>query len=117
MTGRSFFPTESFDSGRFGSGFSSLNYLKNLPVNVVKIDGSFIQRIGDDPVDYALLRSINEIAHLLGKYTVAEYVDSAATLELLAAIGVDYVQGFFMGHPAPIAEVVPHLPEPLAESA
>jgi len=101
----------------FGSGFSSLNYLKNLPVNVVKIDGSFIQRIGDDAVDYALLRSINEIAHLLGKYTVAEYVDSAATLELLAAIGVDYVQGFFMGRPAPIDEVMRHLPESLAESA
>jgi len=89
----------------FGSGFSSLNYLKNLPVNIVKIDGSFIQSIATDNVDYALLRSINEIAHLLGKKTVAEYVDSDHSWEMLNAIGVDYGQGFHIGKPAPLNAV------------
>jgi EAL domain-containing protein (putative c-di-GMP-specific phosphodiesterase class I) len=89
----------------FGSGFSSLNYLKNLPVNIVKIDGSFIQSIATDNVDYALLRSINEIAHLLGKRTVAEYVDSDNSWQMLEAIGVDYGQGFHIGKPAPLRAV------------
>jgi len=87
----------------FGSGFSSLNYLKNLPVNIVKIDGSFIQSIATDNVDFALLRSINEIAHLLGKRTVAEYVDSDNTWQMLESIGVDYGQGFFIGKPEPLS--------------
>ncbi len=89
----------------FGSGFSSLNYLKNLPVNLVKIDGAFIQQLGDDLVDYALLKSINEIAHLLGKETIAEFVDSASTLTSLRTLGIDYAQGFHLGIPCPLSEI------------
>lgn len=90
----------SFALDDFGSGFSSLNYLKKLPVKIVKIDGSFIQELRGDPVNLALLRSMNEIAHLLGKSTVAEHVDSAELVPLLTAIGVDHAQGYLIGRPA-----------------
>lgn len=86
----------------FGSGFSSLNYLRNLPVDIVKIDGSFVDRICEDDVDRALFRSINEIVHMLGKLTVAEYVDSPEKVALLREFGVDFGQGFFLGKPAPV---------------
>jgi len=83
----------------FGSGFSSLMYLKNLPVDIVKIDGRFISRITESKADLVLLRSINDIAHLLGKTTVAENVESAHILEMLQLVGVDYVQGYHIGRP------------------
>jgi len=86
----------------FGSGFSSLNYLRNLPVNVVKIDGSFVREIDKDPVSLALLKSINEIAHLLGKKTVAEWIETEETFRILKEIGVDYGQGFYAGKPQPL---------------
>lgn len=85
----------------FGSGFSSLSYLRSLPVNIVKIYGGFVKRIASDSVDLALLRSIHEIAHLLGKETVAEFVNSEKTCSLLKQIGVDYGQGFYLGRPQP----------------
>jgi diguanylate cyclase (GGDEF)-like protein len=85
----------------FGAGFSSLSYMRNLPVDVVKIDGAFLKNIESNPVDFALLRSINEIAHLLGKRTVAEYVNSGSVHQLLDKIGIDYGQGFYFGRPAP----------------
>jgi EAL domain-containing protein (putative c-di-GMP-specific phosphodiesterase class I) len=86
----------------FGSGFSSLSYLRSLPVNFIKIYGGFVERIANDSVDFALLRSINETAHLLGKETVAEFVDSEAICALLKQIGVDYGQGFHLGKPRPV---------------
>ncbi|MBV9488256.1 MAG: EAL domain-containing protein, partial [Verrucomicrobia bacterium] len=86
----------------FGSGFSSLSYLRNLPVNLVKIYGGFVERISCSSVDLALLRSIHEIAHLLGKETVAEFVNSEATCALLKGIGVDHGQGFYLGKPSPL---------------
>jgi diguanylate cyclase (GGDEF)-like protein len=85
----------------FGAGFSSLSYMRNLPVDVVKIDGAFLKNIESNPVDFALLRSINEIAHLLGKRTVAEYVNSESVHQLLDKIGIDYGQGYYFGRPAP----------------
>jgi diguanylate cyclase (GGDEF)-like protein len=85
----------------FGAGFSSLSYMRNLPVDVVKIDGAFLKNIESNPVDFALLRSINEIAHLLGKRTAAEYVNSESVHQLLDEIGIDYGQGFYFGRPAP----------------
>ncbi len=86
----------------FGSGLSSFGYLKSLPVDFLKIDGQFVKDIMDDPLDMALVRSINEIGHLLGKQTIAEYVESDAILERLREIGVDYAQGYSIGRPEPL---------------
>jgi diguanylate cyclase (GGDEF)-like protein len=86
----------------FGSGYSSYQYLKHLPVDVVKVDGAFIRDITRAPEDLALARSINEIAHLLGKRTVAEHVEDEATLELVREIGFDYAQGFYIRKPEPL---------------
>lgn len=83
----------SFALDDFGSGLSSFAYLKQLPVNVLKIDDTFIQNIDAEPIDYAMVKSINEIAHLHGKKTVAESVESKAVFNKLLEIGVDYAQG------------------------
>ncbi len=86
----------------FGSGLSSLGYLKTLPVDILKIDGLFVRNIMDDPVELALVRSINEIAQLLGKKTIAEYVENEGVLDQLRLLGVDYVQGYGVGVPVPL---------------
>ena len=88
----------------FGSGWSSYQYLRRLPFDVVKVDGAFIKDIAHSAEDRAMARSINEIAHLLGKRTVAEHVEDAETLEHVREIGFDYAQGFFVGRPAPLSE-------------
>ncbi len=85
----------------FGSGLSSFAYLKNLPVDYLKIDGCFTRNIHDDAMDYALVESINQIGHILGMQTVAEYVDSEIKLNQLLKIGVDYAQGFYLDQPKP----------------
>ena len=92
----------SFALDDFGSGLSSFGYLKALPVDILKIDGLFVRDIVDDPVDLALVRSINEIAHLLGKKTVAEYVENDAILQSLKELGVDYGQGYGISIPMPL---------------
>jgi diguanylate cyclase (GGDEF)-like protein/PAS domain S-box-containing protein len=83
----------------FGSGFSSFTYLKHLPVDKLKIDGSFVQNLAETPVDQAMVQSMNQVAHALGKQTIAEYVESAETLALLKDYGVDFAQGNFIGKP------------------
>jgi diguanylate cyclase (GGDEF)-like protein/PAS domain S-box-containing protein len=83
----------------FGSGLSSFAYLKNLPVDFLKIDGVFVKDIVEDPIDRELVRSINEIGHVMGKRTIAEFVESNEILAALGAIGVDYAQGFVLGEP------------------
>lgn len=83
----------------FGTGFSSFSYLKNLPVDNLKIDGSFVKNMGYSTVDQAIVKSMNEIAHALGKKTIAEYVEDEKTYELLKSYGVDYVQGHFISKP------------------
>jgi len=85
----------------FGTGFSSFNYLKHLPVEYIKIDGTFVRDIASDPVDQAMVRSINHIAHSLDKLTIAECVEDEAILTLLQEIGVDMAQGFYIGKPGP----------------
>ena len=95
----------TFSLDDFGAGFSSLSYLRNLPVDVVKIDGAFLKNIESNPVDFALLRSINEIAHLLGKRTVAEHVNTERIHKLLDEIGIDYGQGYYFGRPAPLGSL------------
>lgn len=84
----------------FGSGFCSFEYLKNFPVDCVKIDGQFVRNLSHDETDQVLVRSMTDIAHKLGKRVVAEYVDSADTLSLLRQFGVDYGQGYYFGPPA-----------------
>jgi diguanylate cyclase (GGDEF)-like protein len=83
----------------FGSGYSSFSYLKRLPVDYLKIDGAFIKSLARDRVDQAMVRMVGEVARAAGIETVAEYVSSAATLELLAKYGIDYAQGYFIGKP------------------
>ena len=85
----------------FGSGLSSFAYLKELQVDFLKIDGSFVRDIVDDPVDYELTRTINQIGKLMGMQTIAEFVENAAILEKLRAIGVDFAQGFHVSEPRP----------------
>jgi diguanylate cyclase (GGDEF)-like protein/PAS domain S-box-containing protein len=89
----------------FGSGVSSFAYVKALAVDYLKIDGMFVGNISQDRVDYAMVRSIKEIGHVMGKKIVAESVETAAVLEKLREIGVDYAQGFQVGEPRPIEEL------------
>lgn len=90
----------------FGSGLSSFAYLRNLPVDVLKIDGQFVKDIAHDPVSLAMVKSIHEIGCLMGKQTVAEFVESPAILELLREIGVHYAQGYAIGYPVPLDGVL-----------
>jgi EAL domain-containing protein (putative c-di-GMP-specific phosphodiesterase class I) len=83
----------------FGTGFSSFAYLKHLPVDKLKIDGSFVKGMAEERVDQAMVQSMNEIAHALGKKTIAEFVESEAILKLLRGYGVDYAQGHHLGKP------------------
>lgn len=83
----------------FGTGFSSFSQLKHLPVDIVKIDGQFVKDMSSDPIDRAIVVAINEIAHSLGMETVAEYVENAEVLRLLAECGVDSAQGFYVCEP------------------
>ena len=83
----------------FGCGFSSFTHLKHLDVDFLKIDGAFIQGLLEDPVDRAVIAAINDIAHSVGKRTVAEYVDRPQVLSALLACGVDFIQGYYVGRP------------------
>jgi len=85
----------------FGSGLSSFHYLKTLPVDYLKIDGSFVQDMTDNASDCALVAAINQMSHTLGIQTIAEYTHSLAIVELLRELGVDYAQGYFFGQPTP----------------
>jgi EAL domain-containing protein (putative c-di-GMP-specific phosphodiesterase class I) len=85
----------------FGSGLSSFSYLKTLPVDYLKIDGSFVRNMVDDPIDCAMVEAINEVGHIMGIETVAEYAHSQGIVERLRALGVDYAQGYALGLPVP----------------
>ena len=88
----------------FGSGLSSFTYLKKLPVDYLKIDGAFVKEIVTDRIDHAMVKSINEIGHVMGKQTIAEFVENDAILEKLKEIGVDYAQGYGIAMPQPLDE-------------
>ena len=83
----------------FGSGVSSFGYLKNLPVDFLKIDGAFVRDIKTDRIDRAMVKSINEIGQIMGKKTIAEFVENDAILQELKKIGVDYAQGYGIAKP------------------
>jgi diguanylate cyclase (GGDEF)-like protein/PAS domain S-box-containing protein len=90
----------------FGSGFSSFGYLKTLPVDFIKIDGSFVTNIIEEPADLAVVRAINEVAGVFGKRTIAECVESGAVQNVLKGLGIDYVQGYHIGRPKRLTESV-----------
>jgi diguanylate cyclase (GGDEF)-like protein/PAS domain S-box-containing protein len=89
----------------FGSGLSSFAYLKTLPVDFLKIDGVFIENLASNPVDQAMVRSINDIGQVMGMKTIAEYVDNKETLSILKEIGVDFAQGYWIGEPESLQQL------------
>lgn len=89
----------------FGSGLSSFAYLKNLPVTFLKIDGSFVKNIVEDPIDFVIVNSINEIGRVMGKKTIAEFVENESILQMLREIGIDYAQGYYIGRPRLLTEM------------
>ena len=95
-----------FSLDDFGSGLSSFAYLRNLPVDVLKIDGQFVKDIATDPVSLAMVKSIHEIGCLMGKQTVAEFVETEAILALLRGLGVHYAQGYAVGYPMPLEQLL-----------
>ncbi|MDT8386928.1 MAG: EAL domain-containing protein [Thiogranum sp.] len=86
----------------FGNGMSSFTYLKQLPVDYLKIDGSYVKDMLNDPIDRALVEAVNQIGHAMGMQTIAEFVEDDATFRALAKVGVDFAQGFGIGEPRPI---------------
>ena len=90
----------------FGTGLSSFGYLKHFPVDFLKIDGSFVREILHDPIDREMVRSINEIGHLTGKQTIAEFAENAEIIQMLTSIGVDYAQGYGISQPTRVLKAV-----------
>ena len=94
-----------FSLDDFGTGLS-FSYLRNLPVDYLKIDGVFVKDIKTNPSDYAVVKSINEIGHFMGKKTIAEYVEDDEILEILREIGVDFAQGYGIEKKMPITQLL-----------
>jgi EAL domain-containing protein (putative c-di-GMP-specific phosphodiesterase class I) len=90
----------------FGSGLSSFGYLKNLLVDFLKIDGMFVKDMVDDPIDCAMVKSINEIGHVMGMQTIAEFVENDAIKQVLQHLGVDFAQGYGVGKPQSFDELL-----------
>lgn len=93
----------SFSLDDFGAGMSSFSYLKHLPVDYLKIDGGFVKDMLDDPIDHAMVEAINHIGHVMGKRTIAEFVENPQIMQALKRIGVDYAQGYAIDRPTPFA--------------
>ena len=90
----------------FGSGMSSFGYLKNLNVDYLKIDGSFVLNMSENKIDYAMVAAMKEIGTIMGIKTIAEHVENISTLEKIKDLGVDYVQGYYLSTPRPIDELL-----------
>ncbi len=90
----------------FGSGLSSFGYLKNLTVDYLKIDGMFVKNIVDDPIDRAMVKSINEIGQVMGMQTIAEFVENDEIQAILSDIGVNFAQGYGVGKPIPSNDIL-----------
>ena len=90
-----------FSLDDFGSGWTSFSYLKLLPVDFLKIDGSFVKEIAQDPHNFILVETINHLGHMMGLQTIAEYVENDEILDVLKEIGVNFAQGFCIAKPEP----------------
>ena len=90
-----------FSLDDFGAGMSSFGYLKHLPVDFIKIDGSFVKDVAHDPVAVAMVRAINDVGHVMGKKTIGEFVDGEIVLRTLREIGVNFAQGNWISPPKP----------------
>jgi diguanylate cyclase (GGDEF)-like protein len=95
-----------FSLDDFGSGHASYAHLKNLPVNFLKIDGMFVKDITHDPIDFAIVKSVNEVGQVLGMQTIAEFVENDEIVEKLSEIGVNFLQGYAISRPAPLDELL-----------
>jgi diguanylate cyclase (GGDEF)-like protein len=91
-----------FSLDDFGTGLSSFGYLKHFPVDYLKIDGSFVRNILTDAIDREMVRSINEIGHLTGKKTIAEFAENDEIISMLRGLGLDYAQGYGVATPSPV---------------
>ena len=90
----------------FGSGLASFEFLKTLPVDYLKIDGMFVKNIVEDLIDREMVRSIHELGTIMGKTTIAEFVESDEIFKVLRSIGVEYAQGHAIGRPMPLSDVL-----------
>ncbi|EEF79340.1 EAL domain-containing protein [Methylophaga thiooxydans] len=95
-----------FSLDDFGSGLSSFGYLKHLPVKSIKIDGMFVKDMAHDPLDFEMVKSINDIGHVMGLKTIAEFVENEDVWQKLQSIGIDYGQGYHLGRPVPIDSIL-----------
>jgi diguanylate cyclase (GGDEF)-like protein/PAS domain S-box-containing protein len=95
----------SFALDDFGTGLASYRYLRELPVDYLKIDGSFVRDMTEDPVNYALVDSINQIGHVLGLRTIAEWAEDKAIVNQLRALNVDFAQGYGVGKPIALCDL------------
>ncbi len=89
----------------FGSGFSSLNYLRELPIKYLKVDGTFVRKMSENSVDAAMVEAVNSVVQTMDIFTVAESVEDEKTAGLLAKMGVDYGQGYYYSRPMPMADI------------
>ena len=98
-----------FSLDDFGSGLSSFTYLKNLPVDYLKIDGQFIRNVAEDSVDESMVKAIREVGHAMGIETIAERVETKQVLEKLGSLGVEFAQGYYIARPASVTTFEPWL--------
>jgi diguanylate cyclase (GGDEF)-like protein/PAS domain S-box-containing protein len=96
-----------FSLDDFGSGLSSFTYLKNLPVDYLKIDGQFIRNVADDTVDESMVKAIWEVGHAMGIQTIAERVETKQVLEKLGSLGIEYAQGYYIARPTSVQSFEP----------
>ncbi len=96
-----------FSLDDFGSGLSSFTYLKNLPVDYLKIDGHFISNVAEDSVDESMVRAIHEVGNAMGIETIAERVENRKVLDKLGSLGVEFAQGYYIARPASVASFEP----------
>jgi EAL domain-containing protein (putative c-di-GMP-specific phosphodiesterase class I) len=96
-----------FSLDDFGSGLSSFTYLKNLPVDFLKIDGQFVQNVTEDSVDESMVKAINDVGQAMGIEAIAERVETKEVMDKLGELGIAYAQGYYIARPASVDEFEP----------